>query len=239
MLTAQQEIARDIVLAFIAKSGVREFDEAVPAEPGETTLRERVSIFAVEMAAFICANADPSDPSDPMAIDKTFRQQVGTVKTWKSSGGDAAMTPTSLANGSYYQGAKLDLGATFGQQYDVYLDLEFAATPTAGATVAVWLAGSTSGTAGTDNGGNVSGTDAAYTGYSSNAAASVNALQFVGAGIITAQATATVQKRVFVGRIQPGNRYVSPVILNGGGSAFHSTITNFQLRLEPVEYTSE
>lgn len=174
-----------------------------------------------------------------MAITAAFREQTGTTKTWKSSGGDAAMTPTSLANGSYYEGAKLDLGATRAQMYAAYIDAEMAATPTAGNTIDLWLNFSSSGTAGTDNGGGCGGTDASYTGYSSNAAASVKQLMFVGSAVLTAQATATVQKRMFVGYVAPASRYVSPVILNGGGSAFHSTITNFQLRLEPVEFTSE
>jgi hypothetical protein len=174
-----------------------------------------------------------------VAITAAFREQTGTTKTWKSSGGDAAMTPTSLANGSYYEGAKLDLGATRAQLYAVYLDLEIAATPTAGNTVSVWCNFSSSGTAGTDNGGGCGGADAAYTGYSSNAAASVKQLVFVGDGVVTAQATATVQKRIFAGYVSPTDRYVSPVILNGSGAAFHSTITNFQLRMVPVEFTAE
>ena len=69
-----------------------------------------------------------------MALPDYLRVQSGTVKTWKSSGGDAAITLASLANGSYRQGAKLDLGATRAEWYDVYLDIEMAATPTAGNT---------------------------------------------------------------------------------------------------------
>lgn len=173
-----------------------------------------------------------------MAVTDVYRQQIGTTKTWKSSGGDGAMTPTSLANGSYYQGAKIDMGATAGQAYAVYVDAEIAATPTAGNTIDVWWNPSSSGTAGTDNMGGCSGTDAAYTGYSSNAAASVKQLVPIGALTVTAQATSTVQKG-FVGYLVLPQRYGSPVILNGSGAALHSTITNFQVRLVPIELTRE
>lgn len=173
-----------------------------------------------------------------MALPDYLRVQSGTVKTWKSSGGDAAITLASLANGSYRQGAKLDLGATRGEWYDVYLDIEMAATPTAGNTIPIYWAPSSSGTAGTDNGGNVSGTDAAYTGYSSNAAASVLQLQVAGVAVLTAQATATVQK-IYCGRFSPAQRYGSPIVFNNGGSAVHSSDTNCQLRLVPVEGVQE
>lgn len=169
-----------------------------------------------------------------MALPDYFRVQSGTVKTFKSSGGDAAITLASLANGSYRQSVKLDLGATRAEWYDVYMDVEMAATPTAGNTISLYWAPSSSATAATDNGGNVSGTDAAYTGYSSNAAASVLQLQPAGVMVLTAQATSTVQKG-YCGRFSPAQRYGSLVVSNGGGSAFHSSDTNIQVRLVPVD----
>lgn len=169
-----------------------------------------------------------------MALPDYIRVQSGTVKTFKSSGGDAAITMASLANGSFRQSAKLDLGATRAEWYDVFADVEMAATPTAGATVDLYWAPSSSATAGTDNPANVSGTDAAYTGYSSNASAAALQLQNIGALILTAQATSTVQKG-YVGRFSPAQRYGSLVVANNGGSAFHSSDTNVQFRLVPVE----
>lgn len=219
-------VALEILREQIRKSGVREYDNA--------EVRAAITAAAVEMATALLFEV-----VTPMAVTNVFREQTGTVKTWKSSGGDGAMTPTSLANGAYYEGAKIDLGATRAQVYAVYLDVELAATPTAGNPISVWFNFSSSGTAGTDNGGGCSGTDAAYTGYSSNAAASVLQLVSAGDGKVTTQSTATVQKRIFVGHVVATDRYVSPVILNGSGAAFHSTITNFQLRIVPIELTSE
>jgi hypothetical protein len=169
-----------------------------------------------------------------MALPDFLRVQSGTSKTWKSSGGDALLTMTSVANAASRQGAKLDLGATRAEYYDVFLDMELAATPTAGNTIDVYWAPSSSATAGTDNPANVSGADAAYTGYSANADASLPQLQYVGAMVCTAQATATVQK-AYVGRFSPAQRYGSPVLRNGSGAAVHSSATNIQLRFVPVE----
>lgn len=173
-----------------------------------------------------------------MAVSVTFREQTGTAKVWKSSGGDAAITLASLANGSYREGAKLDFGATRAKRYAVYLDMEHAATPTAGNKWSVWLNPSSSATAATDNRGGCGGTDAAYTGYSSNAAASVLQLQFVGDGITTAQATATVQK-MFVGTVSLSERYASVILLNGSGAAVHSSDTNCKLTFTPLEDVGE
>jgi hypothetical protein len=173
-----------------------------------------------------------------MAIQAAFRVQVGTLKTYKSSGGDGTITTASLANGSARQGTKIDLGATRALWYDVFADVEMAATPTAGNTVDVHWAPSSSATAGTDNGANVTGTDAAYSGYSSNQDASLPQLQICGSLTLTAQATATVQKG-YVGRFSPAQRYGSLVVVNRGGSAFHTSDANIQFRFVPVEGTQE
>jgi hypothetical protein len=173
-----------------------------------------------------------------VAITATFRQQTGTAKTVKSSAGDGTITLASLANGSYRQSTKVDLGATFAREYRVVLNLEFAATPTNGNYVTVWANGSSSATAATDNRANCSGSDQAYTGYSSNASASVEHLQFVGQNKVTAQATATVQS-IELGVWCPVARYNSFVILNSSGAAIHSSDANCVLTLSPVEGTGE
>lgn len=223
----QYELTRDILLSLIAKSGVREWENPDSREP--------LTIAALEMAANIWSYLNPSPH---MAITAVFRQQMGTVKTFKSSGGDAAITLASLANGSYRQSAKLDLGAVQGRVYAVYVDAELAATPTAGNTIDLFWSPSSSGTAATDNAGGASGSDASYTGYSSNAAASVKQCVFIGSLVCTAQATATVQKG-FAGYLVATQRYGSLILLNGSGAAFHSSDSNCQIRLVPIEDTSE
>ena len=169
-----------------------------------------------------------------MALPDYLHQQVGTLKTFKSSGGDAAITMTSVANAAGRQSAKLDLGAARAATYYVRIDCEWAATPTAGNTLDLYWAPSSSATAGTDNPGGVGGTDSAYAGYSSNLTASLPQLQFIGSMVTTAQATATVQKGV-VGPFQPAQRYGTLVVVNNGGSAIHSSATNIQFVLTPIE----
>jgi hypothetical protein len=162
------------------------------------------------------------------------RVQHGTAKVIKNSGGDAAITLASVANGAARQSAKLDLGATHGEAYDVKATFEIAATPTAGNTIDLYWAPSSSATAGSDNPANVSGTDAAYSGYSANLTASLPQLQYIGSFVCTAQATGTVQAAV-VGRFIPANRYGSLVVVNNSGAALHSTDTNQAVTLTPVE----
>jgi hypothetical protein len=169
-----------------------------------------------------------------MALPDYFRVQTGTLKTIRASGGDAAITLASLANAAARQSVKLDLGATRSEWYDAFVDVEIAATPTAGATIDLYWAPSSSATAATDNGANVTGTDAAYAGYSSNLTASLPQLQYIGSLVTTAQATSTVQKG-WAGRFSPAQRYGSLVYVNNSGAALHSTDTNQQVRLAPLE----
>jgi hypothetical protein len=133
---------------------------------------------------------------------------------------------------------KLDLGATFAQLWAVKATFEIAATPTAGATIDLYWAPSASATAGTDNPANVTGTDAAYAGYSSNLTASLKQLIFIGSFVCTAQATTTVQAGI-VGVFLPPARYGSLVVVNNSGAAMHSTDTNQSITLTPLEGTAE
>ena len=173
-----------------------------------------------------------------MAITATFRQQTGTPKVFKSSGGDAAITLASLSNAGGRQSVKLDLGATIASTIAVKADFEIAATPTAGATIDLYWAPSSSATAGTDNPGGVNGTDSNYTGYSSNVAASAQQLIFLGSFICTSQATSTVQKMI-IGVFRPTNRYGSLVVVNNSGAALHSSDTNMNVTFTPLEEVME
>lgn len=173
-----------------------------------------------------------------MTVSAVFRQQSGTEKTWKASGGDYAITMDSIANAAAREGAKGDFGATFGLMYAVKLEAEFASGPTAGNRVDVYWNPSNSGTAGTNNVGNCSGTDAAYAGYSSNLTATLPQLIYIGSLVVTAQGTATVQKGR-VGSFCPPTRYGSPVVVNNSGVGWVSNSTNTQLIFTPEEDTQE
>ena len=169
-----------------------------------------------------------------MALPDSILVQTGSEITFKNSGGSAAISLASVANAAGRQSVKADFGANRAAFYDVFMDAEMAATPTAKALIDVWLNASSSATAGTDNQANCDGTDAAYAGYSSNLADSVPQLIYCGSLSCTVQVTATVQKG-YVGRVAVPQRYGSIVVVNNSGAAFHSTNTNQQIRFVPVQ----
>lgn len=139
----------------------------------------------------------------------------------------------SVADGAARQSTKVDLGATYADEYHVRAAIEFAATPTAGDVVELYWAPSQSSTAGTANPGNVSGADSAYSGYSSNLAASVKQLEFIGHFVCTAQATATVQVAE-IGKFRPPQRYGSLVVKNESGAAIHSDDVECHVVFNPI-----
>lgn len=144
-----------------------------------------------------------------------------------------AITMTGVASAAARQSAKFDFGASRAQRYSVRAAIELAATPTAGATVDIYLAPSSSATAATGNAGAVSGSDAAYSGYSSNISASVKQLIPIGVFVCTAQATATVQVAE-CGEFTPPERYGSLVVVNSSSAAIHSDDQEFLIVLDPI-----
>jgi len=184
-----------------------------------------------------------------MALPDSFLAVVGTPLVFADHAGDFAPTaanslehgtPTdvqlslaSVANNAARQSAKADLGANRAEAYAAYAAFEFAATPTAGNVVELWWNPSHSTTAGTANVGGCSGSDAAYSGYSSNLDASIKQLQYIGDFVCTAQATATVQV-VRVGVLYPEHRHGSLVVYNRSGAAFHSDDVECHVVLDPL-----
>jgi len=217
-------LRRDIFLAMLAKSGVREWENA--------DANQDLWLAAIDAADGLLGITEEL----AMALPDSFKVSVGTAKTIKNSGGDAAITLASLANGNGTsaggrQSATLDLGANWAQRWRLETEFELAATPTAGNAInlfASWYPTSGAGSA------NTSGTDAAYTGYSNNIDAATKQLEFLGSHICTSQATATVQKSL-VGVIFPKGRYLNLVVDNRSGAAFHSSDANCLIRLTPLE----
>lgn len=218
------DLAAVLVAELLKKSGVRETDDP--------DIAERIAATAAFMAAKILEQGE----SQTVALPDNFTVEAGTAKTIKNSGGDAAITLASLANGNgtstgARQAVTLDLGATWAQTWRLDVDFELAATPTAGN--AINLYGSWNNATGAGK-GNTSGTDAAYTGYSNNIDNAARHLEYLGAHVCTAQTTATVQK-ANIGTIRPKGRYLNLVVDNRSGAAFHSTDTNQVITLTPLE----
>lgn len=227
------QLRRDIYLAFVAKSGVREWDQT-------PEVRAAIVLTAIDAADGLLGFTSEIDEESAMALPDIFKVSEGTAKTIKNSGGTAAITLASLANGNGTsaggrQAATLDLGANWAQRWRLECNFELAATPTASNAINLFASWNTATGAGD---GNTSGSDAAYTGYSNNIDAATKQLEFLGSHICTAQATATVQKSL-VGVIFPKGRYLNLVVDNRSGAAFHSTDTNQVITLTPLEESIE
>lgn len=216
------ELLSNVTLALIAKSGVREWENVTTQT-------------AIAQAAIAIVDGLLGQDED-MALPDYLRISAGTSLVIRNSGGNAVMTFASLANGNgtstgARQGATLDLGANWARLWRITTSFELAATPTSGNAINLFASYFDTTGAGL---GNTSGSDAAYTGYSNNIDAAVRQLEFLGAHIVTAQATSTVQKAL-VGIVFPKGRYVNQVLDNRSGAAFHSTDTNQSIIWTPLE----
>lgn len=146
---------------------------------------------------------------------------------------DVQLSLASLADGAARESAKFDLGATRADWYDVVAAFEFAATPTAGDVVELYIGWSPDATAANGNPGGLSGSDADYTGYSTNLAASVRQLDRIGTFVVTADTTGTVQIAK-AGLFTPKERYGILVVKNESAAALHSDDVESHVVFDPV-----
>jgi len=169
-----------------------------------------------------------------MALPDYVKMGLGASPiVWKNSGGNYAITCTSLANGSARQGAKGDLGALFARRWRVEFECKLTSAGTNQNEVEIYVSGSTNATAGTGNAGNASGTDAAY----STPAEYKLQLTPIGSLSVSNNAGTGVQRQAFV--FTPDSRYISPVIVNGAGVDFSSTAGDTILTFTPLEESVE
>lgn len=125
---------------------------------------------------------------------------------------------TSLAAGTGRQGAKGDLGATRAGEYAAFLRWESdGSAPTAGGTVDVYWAASTSGTAANDNAGGATGADAAWPADSNEDEWALQ-LILIGSLVVTNDAS-TIMVQCINPAFRPPTRYGMPVIDNNTSQA--------------------
>ena len=234
------DLAKTFAKELIRKSGVREWEQPEVSD-GIAYTAWRMAAWIVYYATGATAvatnkilNTEMDDtPKQIVFRDSTDFSPTAANDLRKGSPTLAQFDGTSLANAAYWQSTKFDFGAVRADEYQARLAVEIAATPTAGNTIDIWLAPSSSATAGTGNAGGVSGADGTYAGYSANAAAAVKQLIFLGSFVCTAQATTTVQ--VLEGpRFSPPERYGSLVLLNGSGAALFTDMAEFNLTFDPI-----
>jgi hypothetical protein len=164
-----------------------------------------------------------------VALPDYLLKEVGTAKVWKSSGGDYALTPTSVTNGNGRQGAKGDLGQFRARRWVPFVTSSVGVAATAGSEVEFWWAPSDSATAGTDNPGGTSGTDATF---NTTPDEYKQQLIFLGSLILSNNAGTGIQKQ-YLASFEPPTRYGMPVVVNKAGQTLGATATDHTFTLIP------
>lgn len=163
-----------------------------------------------------------------MALPDYGKREFGTEVNWKSSGGTGLLTLTSLANAAARQGAKIDLGATWDAEWLVVFESAVGSAATNGAEIQLFFGESLSGTAGTDNPGNLTGADAGL----SVPSELIGQLLYVGSLVLSN--TLGTGKQVTTMRYRPLSRYVMPVVYNLSAQTLSGTAGNHAVRMIPV-----
>ncbi len=169
-----------------------------------------------------------------MSVSAYGLRTTGTALSWKASGGDYALTLTSVTNGNGRQGAKGDLGQYWADGFSALFSAAVGSAATNGNVIELWWAPSPSATAGTDNPGGLSGTDATF---NTTPDEYKYQLQYIGSLNLSNNAGTAVQTQVFAPFV-PFARYGMPVVVNKSGQTLSSTAGNFEVRLIPIATVS-
>jgi hypothetical protein len=159
----------------------------------------------------------------------THKIQPGALTTWLNTGGDKALTLTSLADNAARQGEYLDLGESFAEVFGWRLTVKPAAAPIAGALVRVAM-----------------GFSPASTGFPAGLSGSDGAL--ADPDVVFPQLMelrplvlrSITDPQVIVGTFKPSARYVSPAAwLDGVGQALSDTGSDHKLEIWPMPAITE
>ncbi len=157
------------------------------------------------------------------------------------------INPGTLANGSYYQGEKVDFGASRASMYSAMCAIKFNNTGLVpGNLVEFWLAPSPRSAPATGDPGGITGTKGAYTGPpGSNAADGVKQLLKIGAAVVhgVSGTGADIQVMQILDTLRdeqawfrPPQRYGTLVLFNGSGAAMASNNNDeFHVVFNPIE----
>lgn len=152
-------------------------------------------------------------------------QEQGTRKVWATSGGDAVLTLTSLANSAGRAGDAEDLGdgsGRFAVFYRWQLKTKWAVAPTAGNRLRLAFGFSDDNT---DWPGSVTGSDAAYSDLDLFR-------QLV--EVRSCPADNTTNAQAFSGIVRALGRYCVPAVYNESGQALSGTAGDHELSLVPL-----
>lgn len=182
-----------------------------------------------------------------------FYYTVGTQLLWRDATDYAPATanvltvgtPTTLqldltgvGDDAAREGAKGDFGAS-GKIYEYWTAqaaVEWGTAPTTQEAIQLYMGWSNISGAGNGNPGNLTGSDAAYTGSPADLDEGLRQLTYLGTMII-ATADANVQK-TFPIRFTPLARYGIPVVVNRSGQALFTDAAEMSLVFTPYILTS-
>lgn len=166
-----------------------------------------------------------------MALPDYSYLEAGTPLTWQASGGSKALTLTSLASGNARQGDKsatlVDGTKGMPELLEISLETKANAAVTNGLQAELYIGESSSSTAGTDNPGGLSGSDAAF----ANPSEKKLQLNFLGSlNYSNALGTGTQRQRWIY---KPTCICIIPLVVNNSGQAFSGTPGDHILTITP------
>jgi len=165
-----------------------------------------------------------------MALPNFLKNEVGTAKAWKTTGGDYTISLASITTTNGRQGGKGDLGVNRADRWTMQVTASVGAAATAGNTIDYYWAASPASAAGTSNPGGTTGVDASFP------VAVIDLLPqliFVGSLVLSNSSGTAIQTQnmIFV----PPFRYGMPVVINNSGQTLGSTATDHTVTLYPIE----
>lgn len=156
------------------------------------------------------------------------------------TGTPVAVTMTSLnglitsATSGGAQSAKTDLTASRAETMLLRAQIAFTTAPTAGGYVSFYVGFSSISTAASGNPANLSGADAAWTGYANDIETAASHLQFVGIIAVSVTTSTTVFQVKDVGVFTPLDRYVMVVAINSTSQPLSTTTTDKAVSIIPL-----
>lgn len=138
---------------------------------------------------------------------------------------------TSASN--CWQGATIDFGTPRAELWLARLQGAFTATPTAGGTLDLYMAWSSSTTTSTFPGGAGAG-DAAFPGPSGIPAEALQQLEFIGSLVVCAATASTIVQIQNVGVAVAKARYGIPIVAMRTSTTLTSTSANHGLTFIPI-----
>lgn len=157
-----------------------------------------------------------------MALPDYLQITQGTAIVWGESGATgvtAICSLNNLANGAAQQGASVDLGANFEDEYVAILAIETGTAPTAGLTFDLYFAWSHDNT---NWPAKMTGSNGSYTLGTSDAN-----LRQIGPIVVSLIATADANTLLIQQSaiIRPRGRYVAPLVDNNSAQAIRNQTT--------------